>query len=132
MRVRWVLLWTACWLAGCSRGTADIARVEGRVLFNGLPARAAIVAQAVTEQGQPSGRPSNADTRADGTFSLIYSEHQPGALIGMQRVTVTVYPVERAADEFSFQERFKATKVVKLTRQVMAGETNRWNFVLTY
>lgn len=132
MLPRWALLWTACLLAGCSGGTANVEPVEGLVLFNGLPARAAIVAQVVDDKGQPTGRPSTADTRPDGTFSLAYSEHQAGALIGPQRVTVTVYPVERAADELSFQERFKATKVVKLTRQVVAGETNRWNFVLTY
>ncbi len=129
----WVLLCSMCWLGGCSRGTTvNTAPVEGLVLFNGLPARAAIVSQGVDELDRPTGRPSNADTRPDGTYSLTYSENQPGALIGKQRVTVSVYPVERAADELSFQERFKAVKVVKLTRQVVAGETNRWNFVLTY
>lgn len=129
---RWALLWTMCLLAGCSRGTANTAPVVGLVLFNGLPARAAITSQAVNDLGQPNGRPSNADTRPDGTYSLTYSENQSGALVGKQRVTVTVYPVERAADELSFQERFKATKVVKLTREVVPSQTNRWNFVLKY
>ena len=129
---RWAVLWSFCLLAGCGRSAANTAPVEGLVLFNGLPARAAITSQAVNEQGQLIGRPSNADTRPDGTYSLTYTENQSGALVGKQRVTVTVYPVERAADELSFQERFKATKVVKVTRQVVAGETNHWNFVLTY
>jgi len=132
MTLRWVALWAACVLAGCSRSPANIAPVEGQVLFNGLPARAAITAQVVDEQGKPTGRPSQADTRADGTYSLTYSENVSGALVGHQRVTVTIYPVERAADELSFQERFKTIKVVKVTRQVAVGEINRWNFVLTY
>ena len=127
--LRWAI---AGLVAGCSGAPANIAPVEGQVLFNGLPARAAITAQVVDEQGKPTGRPSQADTRADGTYSLTYSENVSGALVGAQRVTVTVYPVERAADELSFQERFKPTKVVKVTRQVVPGETNRWNFVLTY
>lgn len=130
--LRWMLVCSVCLVAGCSGGPENIARVEGQILFNGLPARAAITAQMVDGQGKPAGRPSQADTRADGTYSLIYSDETPGALVGPQRVTVTVYPVERAADELSFQERFKPAKVVKVTRQVVAGETNVWNFVLTY
>ena len=128
----WVLACVICVLSGCHGAPENLALVEGQVLFNGLPARAAITAQAVDGQGKPTGRPSQADTRADGTYSLIYSEDTPGAVVGPQRVTVTVYPVERAADELSFQERFKAAKVVRVTRQVIAGETNIWNFVLTY
>ena len=130
--MRWAVLGAVCWLAGCGGVEANVAPVEGVVLFNGLPARASIVAQAVDERGQPTGRPSTADTRADGGYSLAYAEHQPGALIGTQRVTVTVYPLERAPGELGFQERFRAAKVVKVTRQVAAGEMNRWNFVLNY
>lgn len=130
--MRWGVVGAVCWLAGCGGGTASVAPVEGTILFNGLPARASVVAQAIDERSQPVGRPSSADTRADGLYSLIYAENQPGALIGTHRVTVTVYPLERAPGELSFQERFRALKVVKLTRQVAAGETNHWNFVLNY
>ena len=132
MRWRWVLLWTVYLLAGCNRGPSNVLPVQGSVLFNGLPARAGIVAQAVDEQGKATGRPSTADTRADGTYSLAYAENQPGALIGKHRVTVSVYPLERAVDELSFQQRFQATKVVRFTRQVDSSKNNRWNFVLTY
>ena len=130
--IRWVALWAACLLAGCSRSMANVAPVEGLVLFNGLPARAGIVTQGLDEKGKPTGRPSNADTHTDGTFTLTYSEHQPGALLGTHRVTVSVYPVERAEGELGFQQRFRPVKVVRFTRQVKTGMTNRWNFVFNY
>ncbi len=133
-RVAWCygLAGMLCLAVGCGRGAENIAPVEGQILFNGLPARASITTQAVDEKDQPRGRPSTADTRADGTFSLSYSEHRPGALVGRNRVTISVFPVEREAGEFDFQQRFRPLKVVRFQREVVANSENRWNFVLTY
>lgn len=119
-------------VAGCNRGPNNIAPVAGQILFNGLPARASIVSQLVDEKGQPQGRPSTADTRTDGTFSLLYSENQPGALIGTHRVSISIYPVEREVGEFDFQTRFRPVKVVRFTREVVADTANNWNFPLRY
>lgn len=132
-RVWSALVLTLLYLCGgCSRSPHNIAPVDGRILFNGLPARASIVSQIVDEKGEPQGRPSTADTLADGTFSLIYTENQPGALIGTHRVLISIYPVEREVGEFDFQTRFRPVKVVRFTRQVAADTPNRWIFPLTY
>lgn len=119
-------------IAGCGRGTDQIAAVDGQILFMGLPARASITSQAVDEKNQPQGRPSLADTRTDGTFTLNYSEDRPGALVGKHTVTISIFPVERAVGEFDFQQRFRPVKVVQFQREVSSTSLNHWNFVLTY
>lgn len=121
-----------CLLAGCDRGANHIASVNGQILFNGLPARASIVSQPVNEKGESQGRPSTADTQVDGTFSLVYSENQQGALIGTHRVLISIYPLEREVGELDFQSRSHPVKVVRFTRQVTEDVPNRWTFPLTY
>jgi len=116
---------------GCQRATSKIAPVNGVVLLNGMPARASITAQAVTDAGQLNGRPSTSDTLPDGTFSLQYREQQPGVLVGPQRVTISVFPHERAEGEFDFNRRFQPVKVVQLNRTVELGRPNIWKFFLT-
>lgn len=128
----WGLMFTLSVLTGCGRAPDNIAPVEGQVLFNGLPARASLTAQLVDDKGQPQGRPSTADTRIDGTFSLGYTEQQAGALIGTHKVQISVFPLEREAGEFDFQQRFRPVKVARFTRKVESGDSNHWNFVLKY
>ncbi|MDB5389708.1 MAG: hypothetical protein JWM11_5354 [Planctomycetaceae bacterium] len=127
-----ILLILPCGLAGCQQATSNIAPVDGVILFNGLPARASITTQLVNEAGQMSGRPSIGDTQTDGSFSLQYGEQKPGALIGPQLVTISVYPHERAEGEFGFNQRFRPVKVVKFSRTVVAGANNHWKFFLTF
>lgn len=119
-------------LAGCRREISNIAPVDGVILFNGLPARATITAQSVNETGQMSGRPSTSDTTTDGSFSLLYADQQPGAVIGPQEVTISVFPHERGEGEFDFNQRFRPVKVVKFSRNVAAGANNHWKFFLTF
>jgi hypothetical protein len=119
-------------LTGCQEAASDIAPVDGIILFNGMPARASITAQAVNETGNASGRPSTADTRPDGSFSLQYADQQSGAVIGPQQLTICVFPHERAEGEFNFSQRFHPVKVVKLMRTVLPGSDNHWKFFLTF
>lgn len=127
-----VLITCGISLAGCQEAVLDIAPVDGIILFNGMPARASITAQAVNETGNASGRPSTGDTRPDGSFSLQYADQQAGALIGPQQLTISVFPHERAEGEFNFGQRFHPVKVVKLTRTVLPGSDNHWKFYLTF
>ena len=130
----WAILLGACLicLGGCQKTDARVVETTGRVLFNGLPARAAIVSQPLGKDGQPNGRAAVADTLEDGSFSLRYNEHQMGTLAGKQRFNIRVFPVERGESELGFQERFKAVKDVTFEREVVLNKPNHWEFHLTY
>lgn len=130
MFIRSGLFLAACSLVGCQEVASNVAPVNGVVLLYGMPARASITSQLVDATGRANGRPSTGETRSDGTFSLLYSEAQPGALVGPQQVTITIFPYERAEGEFDFNQRFKPVKVVKFNRIVEANE-NTWRFQLT-
>ena len=119
-------------IPGCSRSDVAVAPVQGTVTFNGIPARAEVVFQPEAPQGKPGGRPSSGHVQPDGTFRVLYAEGIPGALIGRHRVTVTVLPTFGPEDVPSFQQAFKPVKIVRLDRDVQAGRTNNFHFVLTY
>lgn len=118
--------------SGCDRSDSPIVPTSGLILFHGLPARANIIAQPLGKNGEPIGRPSVADTREDGTFSLSYNEQQMGTALGLNRVTIRLFPMEREEGELGFQTRFKALKEVVFQRETVANRPNHWEFYLTY
>ena len=115
-------------LAGCQSNQPPIARVTGRVTYNGLPARAEVVFQPETAEHKSAGRPSLAMTDDRGEFALQYAEGQPGAVVGPHRVSIALYP-NRNQDTPPAQ-RFLVEKTVRFERIVQAGQANRFRFVL--
>ena len=76
-------------LAGCGR--ADIVPVKGTATRGGQP-----VANIILWFSPEEGRPSWAQTDAEGKFELEYSREYKGAKVGKHRVTVNYDP--RPAD----------------------------------
>jgi hypothetical protein len=126
----------ACTLAalgpGCRQQKLPLANVTGQVTFNGVPAQAELIFQPVDAQGETTGRPSTALCGAEGLFTAYFAENEPGALVGPHRVTVRVFPAVGPRDTPSFDERFKAAKVVAFRRTIAASRENRFQFPLTY
>ena len=115
-------------LAGCQANQPPLAKVTGRVTYNGLPARAEVVFQPETADHQSAGRPSLTMTDERGEFTLQYAEGQPGAVVGMHRVTISLYPNRN--QDTPPAEQFLVEKTVRFERVVQAGQTNRFRFVL--
>jgi hypothetical protein len=73
-------------IQGCGSGGPDIARVEGVVTMDGKPLpRASVV---FVPQG---GRPSAAETDANGKYKLEFSGGRKGAIPGPNRVEITTF-----------------------------------------
>lgn len=75
-------------LVGCGRGP-ERTPVEGRVFFEGEPLRFGTVMFQ-----PPSGQPSQARIRPDGTFTMETLGQGPGAVVGLCRVRITCYETE--------------------------------------
>jgi hypothetical protein len=73
-----------------------------------------------------------AQCQSDGSFTAMFAEHEPGALVGRHRITIRVFPTVGPQDLPSFDDRFKASKVVSFQRTIEAGRNNRFEFALTY
>ena len=115
-------------LTGCQANQPPLAKVTGRVTYNGLPARAEVVFQPETAEHKSAGRPSLATTDDHGEFVLQFAEGQPGAVVGPHRVSIALYP-NRNQDTPPAQQ-FLVEKTVRFERIVQAGQTNRFRFVL--
>lgn len=72
-------------IVGCSRAPAR-APVEGQVIYDGQPLQFGTVMFQ-----PPSGQPSQARIRPDGTFTMETFGHGPGAIVGRCRVRITCY-----------------------------------------
>ncbi len=94
----WSVVFCALVLAGCGRGP-DRTPVEGRVLFEGEPLQFGTVMFQ-----PPSGQPSQARIRPDGTFSMETLGHGPGAVVGLCRVRITCYETEAPGTDGSMSE----------------------------
>ncbi len=82
-RLSWILLLGAL---GCSDGP-DLVHVRGQVTHKGQPVQNLVL------HFQPEhGRPSWAETDADGQFQLNYSRDFSGGLVGTHKVWVTTRP----------------------------------------
>jgi hypothetical protein len=115
-------------LAGCQTNQPPLAKVTGRVTYNGLPARAEVVFQPETADHKSAGRPSLAMTDERGEFALQYAEGQPGAVVGPHRVSISLYPSRN--EDMQPAQQFIVEKTVRFERIVQAGQANRFRFVL--
>jgi ribosomal protein S16 len=108
--------------AGCSgkRDLPELASVSGKVTLDGKP-----LARARVYFIPENGRPSSAETDADGFYQLRYSEGASGAMLGKHIVRVSTY---RPADEEKNIAAGEETVPAKyntgstLTREVRAGK----------
>jgi hypothetical protein len=115
-------------LAGCQANQPPLAKVTGRVTYNGLPARAEVVFQPETAEHKSAGRPSLAMTDEHGEFVLQYAEGLPGAVVGPHRVSISLFPSRN--EDTQAAQQFIVEKTVRFERIVQAGQTNRFRFVL--
>ena len=74
--------------AGC--GGADMARVKGKVMFDGKPVKEAQVTFSPSGGGRETGKPATGFTDADGNFDLSTFKNYDGALVGGHNVLVMV------------------------------------------
>jgi len=80
-----------CCHLGCSTKGPELGRVEGTVTLDGEP-----LPEALVTFKPKKGRPSLAETDADGRYSLSYRVDATGARIGTHKVTITTF---KRADE---------------------------------
>ena len=73
-------------VAGCSRGGLELARVEGVVTFNGAPVAEAGVVFSPCES--KLGPPASGSTDSEGRFTLV-TANGPGAVIGDHQVAIS-------------------------------------------
>jgi hypothetical protein len=126
-------------VSGC--GSAKFAPVSGRVTLNGKPLPNAFVTFNPTPKaGSVEAGPSAIGTTdEDGRYTLRVSSTQPGALVGMNRVAITVVSSRAGADAAPGERRGHRTAGAipsryndqsKLTCDVPPGGTDQANFAL--
>ena len=93
-----VLLLALAAVVGCGRGPQR-AHVEGKVLYEGEPLQFGTVMFQ-----PPSGQPSQARIRSDGTFTMETFGHGPGAIVGRRRVRITSYESDAPGAEAAMEE----------------------------
>jgi hypothetical protein len=71
---------------GCSKSGPELADVSGVVTLDGQP-----LSQAVVMFKPQRGRPSLAETDANGHYKLIYRADDAGARLGPHRVSISTY-----------------------------------------
>ena len=120
--------------SGCSNDSESLAKVNGRVTFNGAAAAAEITFEPIVST-QASGRTAMARTDANGNFTLHYTTDQPGAVIGMNRVVIQIQRSGHgdATDNEprDYEEAVGLVKLVRLNRTVRSGK-NWFDFAITY
>ncbi|WP_013627735.1 hypothetical protein [Rubinisphaera brasiliensis] len=89
MRVSIAAVLTAfsLFLTGCGGGgdTPDLGKVYGKVTIDGNPAASVLV----TYTPAAGGRQSIGETGPDGSYQLVYSSDNMGAIIGEHNVTIS-------------------------------------------
>ena len=125
------LAWLALLSSGCGAEGPDLIDVTGVVTFNGLPARAEVLFEPVSPEGEPGGRASSAWTRPDGSFRLGFTRERFGAIPGRHRVRIEILRPESSDVNASFEESTAAVKSVRLVREVSAAE-NQFNFAISW
>jgi hypothetical protein len=85
-------------VAGCGRGPTR-APVEGQVLYEGKPLEFGTVMFQ-----PPSGQPSQARIRPDGTFTMETFGHGAGAIVGRCRVRITCYESDAPSADGAMSE----------------------------
>lgn len=75
---------------GCGGSGVRLGRVTGKVTLAGQPLPDALVTFSPVAGGSPSG----GKTAADGTYTLVYSRKDDGALVGEHTVTISTFQPE--------------------------------------
>jgi hypothetical protein len=118
-------------LAGCGGAKGPpLGAVEGRVTLYARPVVAEVLMQPLDKAGQPSGRPSVALSGKDGRFVARFSPEAAGALIGLHRVTVTIFPFADEGEPATYEDATKPLRRASFERTVVEGN-NRFDFPLT-
>ena len=121
---RVVAAWTAIGLGGCGSGIR-LGEVTGVVTLNGQPTSGL----QVQFDPQDISRPSSLGfTRADGTYRLQSSIHEPGAVLGVHTVRVRAAEGGEGASPVVIAKRYNDEST--LTCAVKAG-TNTYNIEIT-
>lgn len=94
------------------------------------PVVAEVLFQPLDKAGQPTGRPSVALSGKDGRFVARFSPEAAGALIGLHRVTVTIFPFADEGEPATYEDATKPLRRASFTRTVVEGN-NRFDFPLT-
>ncbi len=118
-------------MAGCGSGGPDIARVEGTVTMDGKPLPRAFVVFIPS-----GGRPSAAETDANGKYTLEFSGGRKGAIPGKNRVEINTARQSESNVDGSVTPGVKEMVPAKynsnstLEFDVVDGQTNVANFDL--
>lgn len=112
--------------AGCGKGEVELAEVTGTVTQDGEPLPRALVR--FIPQGD-IGRPSTGVTEYDGSYRLLYSARDAGALIGEHRVEITTGDPEQPA---LYPETVPAEFNIESTLvRTVEADNNVFNFEVT-
>jgi hypothetical protein len=135
-RFRAILAITAgCFFTGCESGTAPLAPVSGKVLYQNQPLpRGTIVFVPDADRGN-NGPLAQGSIQAGGNYA-VQTEGKPGAAPGWYRVTVIA--VEAPAGFYPGRsprslvpEKYRDPQLSDLACEVKAGQENGINFNLT-
>lgn len=126
-----VLMFIAAGPLGCGKPEQPpLAVVTGTVTYYGEPARAEIIFQPLSSDGDNAGRPSTAHTREDGSFRLQYNPRRRGAVIAPHHVTIKILRPLMTKSAKTFQEASQPIKEVHLQRTVKE-KGNHYVFAIT-
>lgn len=153
--VRYASLVTLCMaamtVAGCSgegtKGRPKVSPVSGTVKYNGNP----VVGASISFAAEGSPRFATGTTDAQGKYSLTTFDTNDGAVVGKHTVTITqtgsgagvkkpeqMTPSDMIAlgpqanvSQSQLPAKYADPKTSDLTRTVVEGETNEFNFDLT-
>jgi hypothetical protein len=135
IRSSWMAWLAIAVIAGCEHGP-QMARVNGRVLYNGKP----LEFGSVTFQ-PPSGQPARGLIQSDGSFSLSTFEPGDGAVVGQHKVRITCYesqrdpaargPGEQSLGRLLIPLRYTLFDQSGLTAEVRADRTEPFVFELS-
>jgi hypothetical protein len=111
-------------LAGCGRSDGpQIAPVHGHVTLDGKP----LALADVSFQPDGSQRVSMSRTNLEGRYELVYKRGQPGAIVGMHSVRISV-SAENVKHPPIIAKKFDTE--TELHREVKAGD-NEFDFDVT-
>ena len=104
-------------VTGCGGGGGpELGQIKGRVQLDGMP-----VSEATVLFQQDASPSAYGVTDSDGYYEVMFSEGNPGAVLGQHRVTIGT---ARFRDGINHPETIPAmyNRESKLTREVVAGQ----------
>ena len=98
--------------AGCGKGDAKLAQVEGKVYYRGVPLQGGYIVFTPDAERGGSGPEIPAEIRRDGSYSLR-TDNEAGASPGWYCVTITAEPPLTLPDRYSDPELSRECHEVK-------------------